>query len=243
MHVTIATPMYGGQCSGDFTKSLINTISSLLNAGIDVSFIDLYNESLITRARDTLTHMFLNTDSEYLLFIDADQSFIPEDILAMLSFDKDIVGAPVPTKGINWERIRKAAVANKEDLKNFSSIYNINFLPNYFNSNSKINLAEPVEVLYIGTGMMLIKRDVFETLGNIVESYLYDGSPIIHNDIIPGQTKIKNFWKTNIVNDKLLSEDYNFCNMWRESGGKIYAYLLAKVSHIGNYSFSGSIFD
>jgi hypothetical protein len=243
MHVTIATPMYGGQCTGAFTKSLVETMSRLVDSGINVSFIDVYNESLITRARNTLTHMFLASNSDYLLFIDADQSFRSQDVLAMISADLDILGAPVPMKGINWDRIKQAAIAGRDNLQDFSGLYNVNFLPNQFEGASEINLADPIEVLYIGTGMMLIKRKVFEKLKDSVGSYVYDGAPISINNIVPGVTKIEDFWNTSIVDGRLLSEDYNFCDMWKKSGGKVYAYLLAKVTHLGNYEFSGSIFD
>jgi hypothetical protein len=243
MHITIATPMYGGQCTGVFTKSLVETMSTLINSGIDVSFIDLYNESLITRARNTLTHMFLATSSDYLLFIDADQSFRSEDILSMISSDVDIIGAPVPMKGINWDRVGKAAMAGKKNLQDFSGMYNINFFPGQFSDDSQINLADPVEVLYIGSGMILIKRSVFEKLSEATESYSYDGAPLLANQITPGRTEVKNFWSTSIVDGRLLSEDYNFCDMWRKSGGKIYVYLLAKVTHIGTYGFSGNIIE
>jgi hypothetical protein len=241
--VTIATPMYGGQCSGAFTKSLINTIPALLEAGISVSFIDIYNESLITRARDLLTHIFLANKTDYLLFIDADQTFRPEDVIAMIKSDKDIIGAPVPMKGINWSRVKQAAKADKQNLEEYSGIFNVNFLPDFLKTTKEIKLSDPVEVLYVGTGMLLIKRSVFEKMEDLVSTYTHDGANIPDSNIITGQTKIKNFWNTTVVDGRLLSEDYNFCNMWKSTGGKIYVYLLAKVSHIGNYIFSGVIFD
>ncbi len=243
MHVTIATPMYGGMCAGAFAKSLVNTMNILGKAGIEVSFIDLYNESLITRARNTLTHMFLQSKSDYLLFIDADQTFRPGDIVRMLSHDKELIGAPVPMKSIRWDGVRQAALDGKENLEEFSGIYNINFLPGFFNNGNKVKLSDPIEVLYVGTGMMLIKREVFEKIADKVQEYTYDGSPMKDLNIMPGQTKIKDYWATGIVNDRLLSEDYNFCNLWREVGGKIYVDILAKVIHIGTYYFAGNIFD
>lgn len=243
MHVTIATPMYGGQCSGVFTKSLLSAFLELPKSGIEVAFIDLYNESLITRARNTISKMFLNSSSDYLLFIDADQSFRSEDIIRMLAADKDIIGAPVPMKGINWEHIKKAALEGKDNLADFSGIFNVNFLPGFIESGAKIKVSEPAEVMHIGTGMMLIKRSVLEQLSDTVEEYVYNGSPIVRANITPGETLIKNFWETKIVDNTLLSEDYNFCSIWRSQGGKIYVDLLAKVIHMGTYPFSGNIFD
>jgi hypothetical protein len=69
-HITIATPMYGGMCSGVYMKSIIELVKALANANHTVNFIDIANESLITRARNLLTEMFLRTNSDYLLFID-----------------------------------------------------------------------------------------------------------------------------------------------------------------------------
>lgn len=243
MHITIATPMYGGMCSGAFAKSLTGSIIALAKAGVGVSFIDLYNESLITRARNTLTNIFLQGTSDYLLFIDADQTFNSEDILRMIAADKEIIGAPVPMKGINWEAVRKAAIDGKQNLQDFSGIFNINFLPDFKQDNKQIALSEPIEVLYVGTGMMLIKREVFEKLSDKVSEYTYDGSAMPQYNLAPRESKIKNFWETAVVDGRLLSEDYNFCNMWRETEGKIYVDLLAKVIHIGTYHFAGSIFD
>lgn len=243
MHITIATPMYGGQCTGVFAKSLANSVVALKEAGIDVAFIDLYNESLITRARNTLTHIFLTNKSDYLLFIDADQSFRAEDIIRMVKHDKDIIAAPVPMKGFNWENIRKAAIDGKQDLSRYSGLFNINFEPGFLQNNPTIDLAQPVEVLYAGSGMMMIKRSVFEAVADQAGEYTYDGGPMPQYNIMPKQTKIKDYWATAIVGGRLLSEDYNFCNMWRSTGGKIYVDLLAKVVHVGTYVFAGNVFD
>lgn len=243
MKITIATPMYGGQCTGVFAKSLAISISILQKAGIAVEFLDLYNESLITRARNTLTHMFLQGDSDYLLFIDADQSFRGEDIIRMVKHDKDIIAAPVPMKSFNWNAIRKAALNNKTDLSQHSGLFNVNFLPGFIESNAKFNLSEPVEVLYAGSGMILIKRGVFERLSESVANYVYDGYPIPQYNLIPGKAEMKDYWNTAIVNNRLLSEDYNFCSMWKNTGGKIYVDLLAKVVHVGTHVFAGNIID
>lgn len=241
MHVTIATPMYGGQCSGIFAKSLLSATMILNKANIDVSFVDLYNESLITRARNTLTHAFLQSDSDYLLFIDADQSFNGHDIVRMVGYDKDIIAAPVPMKSINWPNVRKAFEKGKEDILPYTGVFNINFLKP-LSSESTIKLSEPFEVLYAGTGMMLIKRSVLEKLDPLIQSYRYDGTELPAFGLKPGDY-VKNYWYTDIQDNRLLSEDYTFCNLWRSLGGNIYVDLLAKVVHVGTYHFNGTLID
>lgn len=240
MKLTIATPMYGGQCSGIFTKSLIIAIPKLAAAGIEVDYIDLYNESLITRARNTLTQMFLNSKSDRLLFIDADQSFRAEDILRMIQSDKDIIAAPVPMKGINWPNVKKAALGGSDNLFDYTGIFNVNILPGTIKEDGSMNVDNPLEVLHAGTGMMLISRKVFETLSDLVEEYGYDGSPMPKENLVSG-TKIKNFWDTKVVDGRLLSEDYNFCSLWRSTGGQVYVDILSRVVHLGSYAFSGNL--
>jgi hypothetical protein len=234
-HVTIATPMYGGVCTGVFMKSMMQLISNLQNAGHQAVFIDLYNESLITRARNTLTEMFLRTNSNYLLFIDADQGFETQGVVKMINEGVDLVGAAVPMKGINWKRVKKAAQEDKDDLENYTAIYNVNM-----NKEQKESLRnnpnQLAEVDYMGTGLMLISRNVFETIKKDVRQYRSD-QPILGG--IKFGEPIYDFWQAIVDNDKerLLSEDYQFCKLWKESGGKIYLAPYIKVTHVGTYWF------
>ena len=203
--------------------------------GYAVSFSDLSNESLITRARNTLTEIFLRSGHDYLLFIDADQGFSPEGVLKMVQEDVDIIGAAVPMKGLNWERVRQAAKDDQKDLSNFTAIYNVN-ISNEQKQYLKENPGQKVEVEYMGTGLMLIKRDVFQKLKESTPSYRSDQSSLA--SIEHGDT-IYDFWRTDIDpnSKRLLSEDYNFCDMWKRLGGKIYLAPYVKVVHVGTYWF------
>jgi len=234
-HITIATPMYGGMCTGVYMKSILELVRELSQAGHAANFIDIANESLITRARNVLTETFLRTNSDYLLFIDADEGFVSKGILKMIEEKVDLVGAAVPMKGINWERVRRAAKEDKPDLEKFTAIYNVNM-----NEDQKKELRENpnqiVEVEYIGTGLMLISRKVFETIKKNVKQYRCDQDKI--GSIMFGDP-IYDFWQA-IIDDeseRLLSEDYQFCKLWRQSGGKIYLAPYVRVQHVGTYWF------
>lgn len=233
--ITVATPMYGGMCSGAYTRSLMALIENLKIKGHTPIYLDLSNESLINRARNTLTEMFLRTPSDYLLFIDADQGFDHNAVIKMIEEDVDIIGAAVPMKAINWERVATAAKEGKENLDRFTALYNVNMSKEQKKAMSE-KPGEKVEVDYIGTGLLLIKRNVFEVLKEYVGSYRSDQQHI--GGINFGEA-IYDFWKTTIDPDseRLLSEDYYFCKLWKEQGGKIYLAPYVKVVHVGTYWF------
>ena len=56
--ILIATPMYGGMCTGHYTIATINTINKLRERKVEAFLANLMNESLITRARNELVRMF-----------------------------------------------------------------------------------------------------------------------------------------------------------------------------------------
>lgn len=235
-NVMIATPMYGGNCQGIFLKSILTTFELLKSKGHNVYFLDMYNESLITRARNTLTEEFLRRlNYTHLLFIDADQGFDPAGVLRMIEEDVDIIGAAVPMKGINWESVRKAAIAGEKDLSMFTSIFNTSIRDPKQIEKFRENPDQKIEVDYVGTGMMLIKREVFETLKEYVPSYRNAQGGLFTIQI--GES-IYDFWRLEINEQgNMLSEDYTFCKMWRDLGGKVYLAPYVKTTHIGTYIF------
>ena len=105
----VATPMYGGMAHGLYIKSCLDLQSVMTKYGIETKFSFLFNESLITRARNYLVDEFLRTDFTHLLFIDSDIHYNPQDVLALLALDKDVIGGPYPKKSINWNNVAQAA--------------------------------------------------------------------------------------------------------------------------------------
>jgi uncharacterized FlaG/YvyC family protein len=75
----VATPMYGGMSHGLYVKSCLDLQTVMMRYGIEVKFSFLFNESLITRARNYLVDEFLRTDFTHMLFIDSDIHFDPND--------------------------------------------------------------------------------------------------------------------------------------------------------------------
>ena len=77
----VATPMYGGMCAGLYTRST-NDLSALCqHYNIDLKFYYLFNESLITRARNYCCDEFMRSESTHMLFIDSDIGFEANDVI------------------------------------------------------------------------------------------------------------------------------------------------------------------
>ena len=71
--VHICMPCYGGMLTESTFMSYIKWSNAARQLGIDWTMETMTNESLISRARNTLTAKFLhNKDSTHLMFIDAD---------------------------------------------------------------------------------------------------------------------------------------------------------------------------
>ena len=214
----------------EYTQSLLSLKEACIQHNIKMTVIFLGNESLIQRGRNTIAHHFLQMeDATHLMFIDADQKFVPNDIARMIKADKGIIGGAVPMKGINWDKVRQGAVLNHPDLTRLTGIFNVNHLPGHEMQDPN----EPFQVKHVGTGFMLIRRDVFEELAQHVGWYKNGGVTINPED------QVYDFFKVQNVDNELLSEDYNFCHMYREHGGTVWVAPWCELGHFGAYLFSG----
>lgn len=236
MKICIATPMYGGLSKSVYVASLADLTQKLSSVGHTIYHISITNESLITRARNTLTHLFLKTDADALLFIDSDHGFNSDDIVKMVHTGKDLIGAAYPMKSINWDNVRKAALAGKENLEAYSG----NFAMNFLSENLTFRGDEAVPVRDVGTGMMFIHRRVFDALKAICKTYKNNAA----GTEIPMGEEIIEYFTTYITPEPesiLLSEDYAFCDMWRSLGNQAFVAPWVRITHAGEYSFSGHL--
>lgn len=232
----IATPMYAGQCTMVYTRSMI-VASAVLSQreDIDFDFVFLGNESLIPRARNLMVHGFLQRDFTHLMFIDADIEFGVNSIIDMLREDVDLIGGVYPAKGLNWEAIAAAAQAGvpADKLKYYGAQMVIDPVGDGKGQVIVDDPSKPIEVKHVGTGFMLIKRKVFELMAPYVPKYV--------NTDDGGKTEIHEFFGMSIDEDTniLLSEDYDFCQKWRWLDGKVYAAPYVALAHFGSYRFEG----
>lgn len=245
--------MYGGNCSGMFARSIADLSALATHYGIQVRFHFLFNESLITRARNYCADEFLRSGDTHLMFIDSDIGFNAHDVISLLGLSDDedssnqydIIAGPYPKKVISWEKIVTAvnkgfADENPQNLEKYVG----DFVFNPANGVTSIPLNEPAEVLEAGTGFMMIKRNTFLKFQEAYPEQMYTPDHI-RTEHFDGSRKIMAFFDTPICPDtnRYLSEDYMFCQWTRKIGMKVWLCPWINLSHVGMYVFGGSLID
>ena len=239
----IATPMYGGMCTGRYTASVIALTRACTELGVEVSFEHRYSESLIPRARNELAHRFLRSASTHLMFVDADIGFSARSVLTMLALTAknsgyDVIGGVCPRKNLAWARLRDAALAgrgadNALDLR----VYGADFVVNELPGSTERSRNTPREVAALGSGFMLIPRATLNHLVNVVPAYVPDD--IMNSDYNP--EPVSAFFDTVIdpVSRRYLSEDFAFCRTVRAEGMRVWMCPWVRLTHTGSHLFVG----
>jgi hypothetical protein len=211
---------------------------TLLNVGINKS-------SLVTQGRNLCVNDFFkpenNPKTDYLLFIDSDIEFKHETIMKMIDADKDVIAAPYPMKCITWDNIITAVkdqgITDKDTLKTIGCEW-----PIKADENNNVKLYENgiAEVESVPAGCLLIKRHVFEKM---MEEYqhLKINQPTNVNGNNTTHEWLYNFFDTYFdeKTGKYYGEDFNFCRLWKNIGGKVHAIMTENVVHIGDYRYEG----
>lgn len=246
----VATPMYGGQCAGMYTRSIADLSAFCAKYEIPLQLYYLFNESLITRARNYCVDEFMRSDATHLMFIDSDIGFNPQDVIALLSLMSDdspydVIGGPYPKKCISWEKIKMAVDKGVADQDpNVLEKYVGDYVFNPKGGQREIPIGEPVEVMEIGTGFMMVRKETFHKYAAAYpeQSYKPDHVRTEHFD---GSREIIAYFDCIIdpVTKRYLSEDYNFCYHAEKIGLRVWFCPWMQLNHVGSYIFGGSLAD
>lgn len=247
----LATPMYGGACAGMFTKSIADLSALCTNYGIPLQLYFLFNESLITRARNYCVDEFMRSEAEHLMFIDSDIGFNPHDVIALMALQAqepekyNIIGGPYPKKCISWEKIKLAVDKGlaDEDPGNLDK-YVGDYVFNPKQNTGSIAIGEPCEVLEIGTGFMMVTKDSCKKFVEAYPQYSYRPDHV-RTEAFDGSREIMQFFQAEIdpKSKRYLSEDYWFCQKVQEIGLSTWFCPWMKLQHVGSYIFGGSLAD
>jgi len=242
--IFVATP-----CHSDVTmhycQSVLTFQKDCMQKNILVSF-SLLKSSLVQQGRNLCVAEFLNDPEnyDYLLFIDSDIDFQSETIFTMMDKDKDIIACPYPMKTLDWDKSWKRLNDEKIDEANHLQKAGFTFPIKVVDQNKIVVNKGVMELTHAPTGCMLIKRTVIEKM---VKHYpeLKINQPTIVNG--------KEVFKPNFYNlfdclhdpktKEFYGEDFGFCKRWTDMGGKVHAYILDYITHVGEYQYSGRLWD
>lgn len=211
--IMIGAPMYGGVCFDAFLLGVWDLQHECHKRGLTLGINTIRNESLIPRARNRILADFMDSQCSHLIMIDADIGFAGADVLRLVAHNKPLVGATYAKK----DRARYAPA----------------FVPmaGPVFQNEADGLAE-IECL--PGGFMMISRDMAaEMRGGFRDLWYWDQ----HGE---KRRKVPDlFGCYTDENRQFWSEDYAFCQRWRQIGGQVWMDPFINLTHNGTTTFEG----
>lgn len=223
-----------------FVCSMIRALGALPNVIGDLQFYA--GDSLVNRARNNLVSMFLDgkvmpweigkdaagkpivedrlVKVEWMLFLDSDLIFNPQDIKTL--YDLGVAKGP-------------GVYAGTYPLKTIHPKVVFNMLPNV-----KVSDDGTVPVREAGTGFMLVHRSVYE---NMQKAYPENDFSTDQGDAKGGGIMRHDWFQVGVkrdqnnLNPRFLSEDWFFCEKYRDMGGMILMQTKICANHIGTINF------
>ena len=240
--IFVATPVHS-ECSIHYTQALLELQKVAFQKKLKIKF-QLMKSSLVTQGRNLCVAGFLESDFTHMLFIDSDIYVQAESILKMIERDKDVISIPYPLKTMMWDkamdRINDNQIKNIKELKTALNTYPMRVADD---NDIKVNKGV-MEVTHSPTGCMLIKRNVIDKL---IKAYPDKG--IVQKTVINGEYVDKpHMWNFfDCIHDPetktYLGEDFSFCKLWKDIGGKCYAYIGDTIVHVGEHQYEGRFVD
>jgi hypothetical protein len=213
--VFIAIPCYSGKLPY-YTHSAVSICySEAAHLGIEIAISIRALDSMITRCRNVLLAQFLASDATELLFIDADVAFGNGVFARLMSHQVDVVAGIYPARG----EPEQYPVRPLEGCLMYSAEH-----------------PGLMEVEAVPAGFLRISRHAAERL---VEAFSDDW----YEDKTAQGLKIYNIFDFKLQGREYWSEDYLFCQRWREIGGKVWIDPDLPLSHTGEKVFSGHFGD
>ena len=251
-HLIILTPCYNSSMYVTYTESLLQTMFMCKDLGINATVHFCRNDSLVSRARNNLIAKAMSIPTAtHFLFIDADITWTPFDILKLLVADKHIVGGIYPIKNYEFDKLAanpnavneifarknksqlKDAFSNKEYLQTNMVRYNINYVSNMLEIENNLT-----KVKHLATGFMLIKRSVIDLMSKAFPQTKY----VDDVNFLSGKENDFAYalFDCGVEDNHYLSEDWMFCRRWQKMGGSVYADITINLDHTGVETYKGS---
>ena len=235
----VCTPVHS-EVSIHYMRACLDLQKECLLNKINITF-QLMKSSLVTQGRNLCASAFMNSDHTHMLFIDSDMDFTSRSVFRLFKSDHDVALVPYPMKTVNDQKFREDYTRRPDAEHNtLGHIFPIT-VPDPNNMNPVNGF---IEVERGPTGMMMIKREVFEKLEkeyselNIIQKTLINGKMV-------DRPHYFNFFDSyySPKTKTYMGEDFYFCKLWTSMGGKIHALIDEEIGHVGEYHYKGKFQD
>lgn len=214
IHVMIATPCGSGKYERLFVNSLWSTIDALRQCGATVNFAEAPYISDIALARMKLFGQFIRTDATHMLWIDDDMQWRASDVVRLFTYNRDFVAVAGPRK------VMPPSFAVR--------VVNEAGQPVLLKQEAETGLFE---VSHVGMAFTLITKSCAERVARAYPELECSGDD--------GRVEFAIF-NSMVVRRRYMSEDFAFCERWRQVGGKVYVDPNISLGHVGAFVWEGS---
>ncbi len=248
MRILIGSPSADGDVEVGFANAVLGLVGQLLRSRPDTAFdIELPVGRNVGLARDILANRVLNDPSiTHLLFIDTDMGFKADLIERLIDFGGTVVGTIAPQRVRNLDLWREEIL--RLPLPGIAEICASSYTPpvadidlEAMDENDPRIAKGFLKARQTGTGIMLIRRDVFETMrlfcSELTETRVRPEVAAIGLDT----PLVRFFSHRRGPEGVLLGEDLSFTSRWVERcGGEIWVCGDALITHIGSRIVTGN---
>ena len=217
--VYIFMPTYTGSPRAETFHALVNEVDILRTRGWHTHTKFTVGDSLIARSRNMAVADFLhNPKYTDLVMIDDDVNWEDGALARLMTHDVDVVAGLYP------KRVEPLEFPCKS-------------LPDACPDGNGL-----LEMRMVPTGFLRIKRHVLEKMVAAYPQRAYREAQV------PGGKAWALFWLELLADDDapapdgladMWGEDFTFCRLWRDLGGRIFADTLLSFQHIGRKAYSG----
>lgn len=236
LNVMAAVPSHSGTMVMEGVTTLLELQTAVLRRGGAFRFVS-YGGATISLVRNAIAAEFLESASNLLLMIDADQGIEVAALERMIDLDQPVVGCLSPKRLYKWAQVGPVAAGADPDLIPAQALEFAGLLEADESGNVPVSEGfAPAE--HVGAGILLVQRRAFEQLMREFPELKGRG---FGPDAYPWLRSNWGFFNPLEAEDGLpLSEDLSFCRRWRQTGGRIWADVQGMVLHAGLHKFRGS---
>jgi hypothetical protein len=234
--LAVWTPSLTGTFNVGYVNSILKMQVECQRVGGKFSWGVVPGISILPVARNRSVVEFLKGDATHFMFLDSDVGVNAQDVMVCVLSGLEFTALPYSRRAFDPERAL-SIIQNTPGItpKSIASILSRPAFE-FFGTEPKEIDPELSELGFVvadrvGTGAMILRREVFEKMAPIVDDYL----DLMNEE--QESIKTKNFFGYSRKEGYFIGEDWTFCDQWSSLGEKIYLKVDAKTSHEGSIQY------